>query len=190
MEIAGFGNLPLTDPGPSVLDCFALTIFLLTLAHAGFIPAQLAGHVWLTSGFVFGEGIQNYMNDGSVDLGALEPGNPDIAEELPIVGIVAFYDRTWNQHYTSTFGYSMVDIDNSAGQNAAAFRKGQYALANLLYHPVKNVMWGAELQWGKRENKGDGLTAIVDGAPRLIESSDDVRLQLSFKYNFGTRVGG
>ena len=139
---------------------------------------------------VFGEGIQNYMNDGSVDLGALEPGNPDIAEELPIVGIVALYDRTWNQHYTSTFGYSMVDIDNSAGQNAAAFRKGQYALANLLYHPVKNVMWGAELQWGKRENKGDGLTAIVDGAPRLIESSDDVRLQLSFKYNFGTRVGG
>jgi len=28
------------------------------------------------------------------------------------------------------------------------------------------------------------------GADRLIESSDDLRVQFSFKYNFGTRVGG
>lgn len=139
---------------------------------------------------VFGEGIQNYMNDGSVDIGATVPGDPNIVEELPLVGIVAFYDRTWNELFTSTFGYSLVDIDNSPGQLAEAFRRGQYALANLLYHPVEDVMWGVELQWGKRENKGDGQVAFVDGADRLIESSDDLRVQFSFKYNFGTRVGG
>jgi len=138
---------------------------------------------------VFGEGIQNYMNDGSVDIGATAPGDPNVVEELPLVGIVAFYDRTWNEFFTSTFGYSLVDVDNSTGQLAEAFRRGQYALAKLLYHPVEDVMWGVELQWGKRENKGDGQLASV-GADRLIESSDDLRVQFSFKYNFGTRVGG
>jgi hypothetical protein len=139
---------------------------------------------------VFGEAIQNYMNDGSVDIGATVLGNPNVVEELPLVGIVAFYDRTWNELFTSTFGYSLVDIDNSPGQLAEAFRRGQYALANLLYHPVEDVMWGVELQWGKRENKGDGQVAFVDGADRMIESSDDLRVQFSFKYNFGTRIGG
>ncbi|MGB5678270.1 MAG: hypothetical protein WBN36_10790, partial [Gammaproteobacteria bacterium] len=139
---------------------------------------------------VFGEGIQNYMNDGSVDIGATAPGSSNISEELPLVGVVAFYDRTWNERFTSTIGYSLIDIDNSAGQTASAFRKGQYALANLLYHPVENVMWGVELQWGKRDNKGDGQMDTIDGLSRLVKSSDDLRVQLSFKYNFGTRIGG
>ncbi len=54
VEIAGFETLTPTDPGPLGLNCFALTTFLLSLVNAGFIPAQLAGHVWLTSGFIFG----------------------------------------------------------------------------------------------------------------------------------------
>lgn len=139
---------------------------------------------------VFGEAIQNYMNDGGVDVGATAIGSSNSSEELPLLGIVAFYDRTWSEHFTSTFGYSMVDIDNSAGQTAAAFRRGQYALVNLLHHPVEDIMWGIELQWGKRENKGDGQVETIDGVSRLIESSDDLRVQLSFKYNFDTRVGG
>ena len=137
--------------------------------------------------FVFGEGIQNYMNDGSVDIGASAPGSSEAAETLPIVGVVAFYDVTWNDRYTSTIGYSLVDIDNSAGQTAAAFRRGQYALANLLYHPVKNITWGGELQWAKRENKGDGQVDPI--LNELIESSDDFRIQFSFKYNFGKTFG-
>ena len=46
----------------------------------------------------------------------------------------------------------MLDIDNSDGQSANAFKKGQYALANVLFYPVKNVMFGPEIQWGRREN--------------------------------------
>jgi hypothetical protein len=106
---------------------------------------------------------------------------------LPLIGIVAFYDRTWNERFTSTIGYSLVDIDNSSGQTASAFRRGQYALANLLYHPVKNITWGGELQWAKRENKGDG--EVDPGINQLVESSDDFRIQFSFKYNFGKTFG-
>ncbi|HET6277834.1 MAG TPA: DcaP family trimeric outer membrane transporter [Candidatus Polarisedimenticolia bacterium] len=127
---------------------------------------------------VYGEGIANYMNDATADVGALAPGDPDIGEALPLVGVVAFYDRTWSEKWTSSFGYSMVDIDNSAGQLASAFKKGQYALANLLYYPVKNLMWGGEVQWGDRENFSDGF------------SVDDLRVQFSVRYNFSHTLGG
>jgi hypothetical protein len=137
---------------------------------------------------VDGEGISNYMNDATVDVGALGPGDPDIAEALPLLGIVAFYDRTWNERYTSTIGYSMIDIDTSDGQAPEAFEKGEYALANLMYYPVKNLMWGGEVQWGKRHNKGDGQAAVSDPT-KTVESFDDLRFQVSVKYNFSHSLG-
>jgi hypothetical protein len=125
---------------------------------------------------VYGEGIANYMNDATADVGAVT--GTEIAEALPLTGIVAFYDRTWNAKFTSTFGFSSIDIDNSDLQTPAAFHKGEYALANLLYYPVKNLMWGGELQYGKRENNSDGFT------------SDDMRIQFSVRYNFSHTLGG
>ncbi|HKQ96384.1 MAG TPA: DcaP family trimeric outer membrane transporter [Candidatus Polarisedimenticolia bacterium] len=134
---------------------------------------------------VYGEGIANYMNDATADVGATL--NADIGEALPLLGVVAFYDKTWSDKWTSSFGYSMVDIDNSDGQAADAYKKGQYALANLLYYPVKNLMWGGELQWGDRTNNDDGG---LDLAGNTVESADDVRLQFSVRYNFSHTLGG
>ena len=125
---------------------------------------------------VYGEGIANYMNDATADVGAT--GNSDIGEALPVLGVVAFYDRTWSKEWTTSIGYSLIDIDNSAAQAPSAFHRGQYALVNLLNHSVDNLMWGAELQWGDRENNSDGFT------------SDDLRFQISVKYNFGYSLGG
>ena len=131
---------------------------------------------------VFGEGIQNYMNDAPVDIGIVNqfqnPVTPITGEPLPIVGIVAFLDHTWNERFTSSVGYSRTDIDNTEGQAADAYKAGQYALGNLLYTPVPNVMVGGELQWGRRENFNDGF------------HSDGFKLQFSFKYNFSYKVGG
>jgi len=134
---------------------------------------------------VCGKGISNYMNDATADVGAT--GDADVGEALPLLGIVAFYDHTWNDRFTSSVGYSMVDIDNSAAQTADAFQKGQYALANLLYHPLKDLMWGGELQWGKRQNFRDGGT---DSDGNLVESFDDFRVQVSVKYSFSYGLGG
>ncbi len=131
----------------------------------------------LRASVVYGEGIENYMNDAPVDIGITDDVE-DIGEALPVTGIVAFYDHAWNDRFSSTFGYSRVDIDNSAGQTADAFKTGQYALLNLLYTPVPGVMMGFELQWGERANFEDGF------------SSDDLRLQFSARYNFGIRLGG
>jgi hypothetical protein len=106
------------------------------------------------------------------------PRTPVIGKALPLLGIVAFLDLNWNAKWTSTVGYSMIDIDNSNGQSDDAFKKGQYALANLLYYPTPSVFLGPEIQWGKRENFRDGFT------------SDDFRIQFSAKYNFKLSLGG
>jgi DcaP outer membrane protein len=130
---------------------------------------------------VFGEGIQNYMNDATVDVGAVPTGDPTHSvdgEPLPMVGITAFVDYKWNDTMSTAFGYSSIDMDNSVGQSPSAFKKGQYALANVMFTPVKNVMFGPEVIWIRRENNSDGF------------SVDDVRFQFSAKYNFGITFGG
>jgi hypothetical protein len=129
--------------------------------------------------FVFGQGIQNYMNDAPVDVGIeLNPGDPRRPIKgvaLPMWSLVAFLDHNWNKRFSTAAGYSFMDIDNSNGQNANAYHRGHYALANLLFYPVDNVMLGGELQWGRRENFLDGF------------KSDDFRIQFSFKYNFSKK---
>jgi outer membrane DcaP-like protein len=132
--------------------------------------------------FVFGEGIQNYMNDSPVDVGVEnnlgDPVRPVKGDSIPITAIVAFVDHKWSDEFTSSIGYSRQDNDNSDGQAANAFKDGQYALGNILYTPVPNVMSGVELQWGRRQNFADGFHA------------DGFKLQFSFKYNFSWKLGG
>ncbi len=106
--------------------------------------------------FVYGEGIQNYMNDAPVDV-AIQ-NNPDNTTKpiegvaLPMYSAVVFLDHNWNEKFSTAIGYSMLNIDNSNGQDYNAFHQGQYALANLAYYPVPNVMMGAEVQWAMRDN--------------------------------------
>jgi len=131
---------------------------------------------------VYGEGIQNYMNDAPEDIGIKNnPGNataPIKGVALPLLGIVAFYDHYWSDKFSSTIGYSRMDIDNSDGQADDAFKSGQYAVTNLLYYPVKDAMMGGEFQWGQRKNFRDEWDV------------PDYRIQFSFKYNFSFRVLG
>jgi outer membrane DcaP-like protein len=125
---------------------------------------------------IVGEGVQNYMNDAPVDVGIEnQPGNavaPVKGVALPLTSGVAFLDHTWSDKFTSSVGYSFLTIDNSDAQAPSAFHVGHYALANLLYTPVPNVMSGIEFQWGRRENNSDGF------------ESDIFKVQFSFKYNF------
>jgi hypothetical protein len=128
----------------------------------------------------YGEGVQNYFNDAPVDV-ALKTnasGPPD-AVALPITGFSIFDDHAWNGKWSTTFGYSMVNIDNSSGQTADAYHIGHYALANLLYTPDPKIMCGFETGYEKRENNSDDFT------------SESWRFAFSFKYSFsGTIFGG
>src|SRR3954447_25651602 len=54
---------------------------------------------------VYGNGIENYMNDAPVDVGIANnpPGSrlPIKAVALPVLGIVSFLDHTWSEQFTS-----------------------------------------------------------------------------------------
>jgi len=75
-------------------------------------------------------------------------------------------------------GYSLLNVDNTDAQTASAIHRGQYALANLLFNPTKQMMVGAEVQWGRRDNNFDGFGV------------SDFRIQFSAKMNFGHSWGG
>jgi len=131
---------------------------------------------------MYGRGVENYMNDAPLDIGIQnnfsDPVKPILGKPLPILGVVAFLDHNWNAQWSSAVGYSYTNISNTDGQAASDYKTGHYALGNLLYSPVKNMMVGGEFQWGRRVNFSDGF------------HSDGVKLQFSFKYNFSHRLGG
>ena len=126
---------------------------------------------------VYGEGIASYMNDGGMDLAPSADWNSGLltdleAEAVPLTGVLAYYDHWWSAKWSSSIGYSFTEVDNTNFQDPGAFQKIDYASGNLLYYPADNLMFGAELMWGQRENN--------DGA-----SEDNVRFQFTAKYNFG-----
>ncbi|GGK89103.1 DcaP family trimeric outer membrane transporter [Rufibacter glacialis] len=125
---------------------------------------------------VYGNGIQSYLNDASFDIGIENnldnPSTPIVGVALPVVGGFAFLEQKWNKTWSSTMGYSRVRIYNSDAQAAHAFKRGHYALFNVLYQPFFQFLAGAELQWGQRNNFSDGF------------SSSAVKVQLSLRYSF------
>jgi hypothetical protein len=126
---------------------------------------------------LYGAGEENYMNDAPVDVGIKmsnppNPQRPIQGVALPALGLSAYLDHTWSKRFTSSIGYSMVDIHNSNGQTDDAFHIGYYGSTNLLFTPVTNAMFGGEFLWGRRQNFRDGFYA------------DDFRIQFGFKYNF------
>ena len=130
---------------------------------------------------VHGEGIASYMNDGGMDLApraTYDTGGVLVdveAQAIPLTGVLAYYDHFWNDRWSSSVGYSYTEVDNTNFQDDDTFHKGDYASTNLLYYPADNLMFGAEVLWGKRSNN--------DGA-----SDDDVRVQFTAKFTFGTRL--
>jgi hypothetical protein len=128
---------------------------------------------------IYGEGIQNYMNDAPTDIGIQNDfsntNTPIKGVALPVSSFSAYLDHKWSEMLSTSIGYSLVNITNSDGQAADAFRKGQYSSLNLLYYPFQNMMAGAEIIWIKRDNYSDGW------------SSSATKIQFSFRYNFMQR---
>jgi outer membrane DcaP-like protein len=124
--------------------------------------------------YVYGEGIENYMQDAPNDVGTVINGNSIEGEALPISGIVAWLDHNWNPKVWTSLGYSTVSIDNTETANGTtSYKKGQYALLTIGTTPFTNTMAAIEFQWGQREGE-DGFKA------------DCTKIQVSFKYNFST----
>ena len=130
----------------------------------------------LIGSVVYGEGIASYMNDGGTDLAPKIVTSPGVPPRigptaLPILGVMAYVEHRWDDHWTTSGGYSMTKVDNSSLQSVNAYKRGEYASINLLYTPIKSVLIGAEFMWGKRVDFN-------------AASGNDPRIQLSAKYDF------
>jgi hypothetical protein len=124
--------------------------------------------------FAIGRGIAGYMNDGGNDLAPrnyLALGVRPHAEAVESIGWLVYYDHYWSDKWSSSIGYSEHIQDNTDGQSDSALKYGRYGSVNLLYYPVKNIMTGAELLWGQREDN--------DGS-----RGEDNRVQFSSKFTF------
>ncbi len=71
----------------------------------------------------------------------------------------------------------MVNIENADADLLSAFHQGHYAVGNLLFYPVKELMVGTEFQFGRRVNFADGF------------NTNDYRLQFSFRYDWAKAFG-
>lgn len=141
--------------------------------NASSIVKIIPGKVHLLPAVVYGEGISNYMNDATPDVGAGGTLADPKGEAVPLLGVSAYLDVYWSPLASSSFGYSFVDLDCTNLQPATALQKGEYASANLLFHPAPNFLVGPEVQWARRTDN--------DGA-----DGDDVRVQVSAKWSFST----
>src|SRR5262249_6591685 len=121
---------------------------------------------------VFGDGIANYMNDGGMDIAPdTVTGSTATAKAVPLVGFMLYLDHFWSEKFSTTLGYAQTQVSNTNLQTPSAYHMGQYASINLVYYPVKDVFYGIEYLWGRREDK--------DG-----NSGEDNRVQVSAHYNF------
>lgn len=143
----------------------------------------------LRLGAVYGRGIASYMNDGGMDLApsanliAAPPIVPPVpvplnllldAEAVKLLGITSYVDLQWSKRLSSSLGYSFTKVHNTNFQSPDAYRKGEYASANLLYSPTERILSGLELLWGRRtDNDGD--------------KGSDLRMQASFKFSFSSK---
>jgi hypothetical protein len=132
--------------------------------------------------FVYGEGIENYMNDAPVDVAPeLDLSNPVIpfkGKTVPMHSFTTYLDHNWSSKWSTSIGYSSLWMSNTSFQTPDAFHEGQYATANLVCTPFKNFLTGGEFQFGRRTNMSNGYHA------------NDYKLQFTFRYSWDFRVFG
>jgi hypothetical protein len=127
----------------------------------------------LMLGAVYGHGIASYMNDGGTDIAAKGSATDPGPKAVPLLGVEAYLDHFWSEHWSSAIGYSRTQVWNTSLQSPDAFHIGQYASANLLFSPVPEFLVGAEGLWGAREDENGDI-------------GHDYRVQISLKYSFSS----
>ena len=148
------------------------------------VPISMSGNAVFRLAVVFGEGIENYMNDATVDVGAVPTGDPTHSldgEALPMVGITGVRGpRSGATRCRPPSVTPCIDMDNSVGQSPQRLQERPVRIGQRDVHPVKNVMFGPEVIWIRRENNSDGFDV------------DDVRVpvlgQVQLRHNFRGQV--
>jgi len=152
------------DNGP-VVSTFG---WATSLAGRIYMPGALKQD-FATFQLCYGEGFGGVLNDTPADA-TYNPANNDF-EAIPTLAWYLGYQHWWNPKFYSVISYGEIREDNTSFQSATAYKKTQYASANLTWVPFEQWLFGFEVLYGTREDN--------DGA-----DGHDVRTQFTTRFNF------
>jgi hypothetical protein len=103
----------------------------------------------------YGDGYGTQLKGGPQE-GALNPVNSEL-ETIGVFGTYGGLQHFWSDQWRSNLVYGYVNADNPEFVSGDTFDNTNYAAADIIWAPYKNVTLGAEYLWGRRENK-DGAS--------------------------------
>lgn len=110
------------------------------------------GKSGLMGQFAFGNGLGRYIESMSgQNVDAVFRGNK--LKALPARSAVIGYEQHWNAHWQSNFAAAFAGTSSDASQPATTIRQTRDIRGNLIWSPYKMVELGAEVLYGRRENR-------------------------------------
>lgn len=145
----------------------------------------------LVGAFVTGKGIQNFVNDGTDDIGVQRNYSnsfqPIVGKAIPFWSMMAFAEITWNSKFSSALGVSTLRNQTFDTQLNTAYEYGNYATVNLIYRPVRQLSFGLEYQYASRQNT-DFIGDPAFGLPAAEGNSFAInKIQAMIVYRFSTK---
>ena len=130
----------------------------------------IAKEDFITFSATYGEGIGGNFNDQPLDA-VFDTTQSRTATVSPFLVTSSAMNIGGVRQLNSTVVYGFLEADNLDIQAPDSFKETQYASANLVWQPTRNLLIGIEGLWGKREDK--------DGA-----DGTDFRTLFTTKYTF------
>jgi hypothetical protein len=134
---------------------------------------EIYGKNNIVLGVAYGEGMARYVGDtAGLALDAATESQTDLSlKALPLFATYGSYQHYWSPDLRSNATFSFVRVQNTDFQPASTYHEGTYSSVNLIWNPVGTLDLGAEVIYGRVENK--------DGA-----SEDAHRFQITGRYRF------
>jgi hypothetical protein len=110
----------------------------------------------LVGSFVTGAGVQNFLNDGTADVGVkANPGNtvtPFIGAPIPFYATMAASEVKITDKLSSTIAFSNMVNQTFETQLNTSFKTGNYFTVGIIHKPNESISYGIEYQYASRQN--------------------------------------
>jgi hypothetical protein len=107
----------------------------------------------------YGDGYGTQIKGGPTE-GAFNLATSSL-ETIGIFGTFGGIQHFWSDRWRSNLVYGYVNADNPEFVSGDTFDNTNYAAADLIWNPFKQLTLGLEYLWGRRENK-DGASGTAN----------------------------
>ena len=146
----------------------------------------------LMGAYVTGKGVQNFLNDGTADIGVrTDPTNTVTSlygDAIPFYSLMAATEMQLADRLSTTVAFSRIVNKTFDSQLNTSFESGNYFTFGFIHKPISNVSLGLEYQYASRQNT-DFIGAPELGlGPALGNSFAVHKLQAMFVYRFSSKL--